>query len=402
MKSLLWPGGGVDPLLFGDPAEANSSGIDLGPTGIFTNVDGVWAHFVTPGFAPAFFTDFVNMVETQDGREVLPAADTGNAPGAVLTGIYALQLVYSPAAAIRVTDPTGTNAEYDIALPTLQSLYTTYGYTSDQTTFTTSEGGNGLLVSSILVWDSGTSQHRYFAYLVEFDLEGVIRENAVEAGHPLEPPTVFPGKDIMCSSWYSLVSGSNVAANYAKYAIDSAIPVADTTVWLSGSDYNLQLVCHDGFIVRRYNRSTFVTDAAAYDPDGTLIRTVPIESPTDEYQYNGISLAQLVRYPVQTNTPSSAVVYNAITDTLRTEYDPPGAATLRLWAFDESYAHGLLTDDTAWPPLPGSVKQHYSLTVNLLTGEWTVGEVVYRQSSETIAVLPAVHALQYGRTRAVF
>ena len=198
MKSLLWPGGGADPLLFGAPAEANSSGNTLGPTGGFTYVDGMWAHFVTPGFAPAFFTDFVNMVETQDGREVLPDADTGNAPGAVLTGIYALQLVYSPAAAIRVTDPTGTNAEYDIALPTLQSLYTTYGYRSDKPTFTTSEGGNGLLVSSILVWDSGISQYKTFAYLAEFDLAGVIRENALEAGHSLAAPYAFPGRNIMC------------------------------------------------------------------------------------------------------------------------------------------------------------------------------------------------------------
>lgn len=399
MKSLLWPGGGVDPLLFGDPAEANSSGVDLGPTGSFTNVDGVWAHFVTPGFAPAFFTDFVNMVETQDGREVLPDADTGNAPGAVLTGIYSLQLVYSPAAAIRVTDPTGTNAEYDIALPTLQSLYTTYDYTYDQTTFTTSEGSNGLLVSSILVWDAGISQYKTFAYLAEFDLAGVIRENALEAGHSLATPYAFPGRNIMCGTWSSTVSG-NVAANYSKYSIDSPAVLEDTTYWAAGSDYSLLLVCHDGFLVRRYNRTTFAVDAVACNPDGTVIRTIPITSPDGEYQYQGLSLARLVRYPVQTNTPSSARVYNAITDTLYDEYDPAGAATLRLWAFDESYAHGLLTDDTAWPPLPGSVKQHYSVTVNLLTGEWTVGEVVYRQSSENFAVLPAVHAVKYGRARA--
>lgn len=400
MKSLLWPGGGVGPLLFGDPAEANSSGVDLGPTGSFTNVDGVWAHFVTLGFAPAFFTDFVNMVETQGGREVLPDADIGNAPGAVLTGIYSLQLVYSPAAAIRVTDPGGINAEYDIALPTLQSLYTTYDYTSDQTTFTTSEGGNGLLVSFILVWDSGISQYKTFAYLAEFDLAGVIRENALEAGHPPAPPYAFPGRNIMCGTWSSTVSG-NVTANYSKYSIDGSVALEDTTYWAAGSDYSLLLACHDGFLVRRYNRTTFAVDAVACNPDGTVIRVIPITSPGGEYQYQGLSLARLVRYPVQTNGPSSARVYNAITDTLYDEYDPPGAATLRLWAFDESYAHGLLTDDTAWPPLPGDVKQHYSLTANLLTGEWTVGEVVYRQGNEDLEVLPAVHAVTYGRTQVV-
>ena len=398
MKSLLWPGGGVDPLLFGTPAEANSSGISLGPTEDFTFIDGVWAHFVTPGFAPAFFTDFVNMVETQDGREVLPAADTGNVPGAVLTGIYSLRLVYDPSAAIRVTDPTGTNAEYDIALPTLQGLYTTYGYTSDQTTFTTSEGGNGLLVSAILVWDSSISQYKTFAYLAEFDLVGVIRENALEAGVPLSDVYAFPGRNIMCGTWYSMVSG-NIAATYSKYSIDSPAALENTTYWAAGSDYSLLLVCHDGFLVRRYNRTTLAVDAIACNPDGTAIRTIPLTSPDDEYQYQGLSLARLVRYPARTNSPSSAAVYNALTDTLYTEYDPPGAATLRLWAFDESYAHGLLTDDTAWPPLPGSVKQHYSLTVNLLTGEWTVGEVIYRQGNEDLEVLPAVHAVTYGRTR---
>lgn len=402
MESLFWSGGGTEPHLFGSPAEPASEGESLGPVGGLGTFDGVWIHYRIPGFAPAFFTDFIGMVETQDGREVLPAADSGNVAGAVLVDIYTLALVQSPAAAIRVQNHSGLTepVDYDIPLPTLQTLYGTYGFTSASAAVTTSAAGNGLLAANVLVWDSGTSQYRYFAYLVEFDLEGVIRENAVEAGHPIDSPIVFPGKDIMCATWWSLISGSNVAANYAKYAIDSATPVADTTVWLSGSDYNLQLVCHDGFIVRRYNRSTFVTDAAAYDPDGTLIRTVPIESPTDEYQYNGISLAQLVRYPVRTNNPTSAVVYDAINDTLYPEYDPAGTATFRLYAFDNGYAHGWLTDDTAWPPLPGSIKQHYALTANLVTGEWTVGVLLYRTSSESAEFLPAVHALEYGRTRA--
>ena len=174
----------------------------------------------------------------------------------------------------------------------------------------------------------------------------------------------------------------------------------DTTYWAAGSDYDMLLVCQDGFLVRRYNRTTFAVDAVACNPDGTVIRAIPIISPGGEYQYQGLSLARLVRYPAQSDTHFSARVYNAITDTLYDEYDPPGAATLELWAFDESYAHGLLTDDTAWPPLPGSVKQHYSVTVNLLTGEWTVGEVVYRKGNEDLGVLPAVHAVKYGRTLA--
>lgn len=401
MESLFWSGGGTEPHLFGPPAEPASEGDSLGPIGAFTNYDGVWIHYRLPGFAPAFFTDFIGMVETQDGREVLPAADSGNVEGAVLTDIYTLKL-QSPAATIRVRNHSGLTepVDYDIPLPTLQTLYGTYGFTSASAVVTTSAAGNGLLAANVLVWDSGTSQYRYFAYLAEFGLEGVIRENAVEAGHPIDTPVVFPGKDIVCASWSSLVSGSNVAATYAKYAIDSPTPVVDTTVWLSGSDYNIQRICHDGFIVRRYNRSTFAVDAAVYEPDGTFIRTVPLESPGGEYKYNGISLAQLVRYPIPTDNPASAAVYDAINDTLYPEYDPAGTATFRLYAYDNGYAHGWLTDDTAWPPLPGSIKQHYALTANLVTGEWTVGVLLYRTSNETAGFLPAVHALQYGRTRA--
>lgn len=397
MESLFWSGGGTEPHLFGSPAEPASEGESLGPVEGLSTFDGVWIHYRIPGFAPAFFTDFIGMVETQDGREVLPAADSGNVAGAVLVDIYTLALVQSPAAAIRVQNHSGLTApvDYDIPLPTLQTLYTDFVYVSAQATVTTSAAGNGLLAASILVWDDNISQYKHFAYLAEFDLEGVIRENAVEAGHPLGEPHVFPGQNIVCMSWYSLISGSNVAANYSKFSIDSPTALNTTTYWSEGSDYSPLLICHDGFLVRRYNRSTYVTDAVACQPDGTVIRVIPLESPDDEYQYQGLSIARLVRYPVRTSDAASARVYDAVTDTLYADFDPSG--TLRIWAFDTSYAHGLLTDDTAWPPLPDSVKQHYTVTANLLTGEWSVGELVYRTSSKSIETLPAVHAVEYAR-----
>jgi len=397
---MFWPGGGDDALLFGAPEEANSSGPSLGPLGSLGGLDGVWVHYVTPGAAPAFFTDFINMVETQDGREILPAESVGYVPGAVFTDIYTLVMTHEGNLWIRNNGDEGVHepVDYEIPLPTLQTLYTDFVYVSAQATVTTSAAGNGLLAASILVWDDNISQYKHFAYLAEFDLEGVIRENAVEAGHPLEEPHVFPGQNIVCMSWYSLISGSNVAANYSKFSIDSPTALNTTTYWSEGSNYSPLLICHDGFLVRRYNRSTYVTDAVACQPDGTVIRVIPLESPDDEYQYQGRSIARLVRYPVRTSDAASARVYDAVTDTLYADFDPSG--TLRIWAFDTSYAHGLLTDDTAWPPLPGNVKQHYTVTANLLTGGWSVGELVYRTSRKSIETLPAVHAVEYARARA--